>query len=655
MTELTFSGEQLEIISEFEVKLDLDLIKNTIINFSFSKLTNEDQLAFLKIANACYRSGYPIMESQQYDDFNMIFALNNPDHPYVTSVEEEVMNLGKKVKLPQKMLSTDKAYSEDEIKKWLKKILKASKSLGLNPDAVEIRVTPKLDGFASYDDAKLLYTRGDGAKGQDISRAFERGLTIAKDGSRGLGAGEIVTHRDYYDKYLKEHFENTRNIQSAVIAPKNINPLVQKAIDDKACVFYPFALLDSWTGLHTELMANFRKIVDEIWNSVPYDVDGVILEATSPEIKEKLGATRKFHRWQIAFKINEDAEHVESLAVTPQCARTGRITPVVELVPTKISGATLTRATAHHYKNVLENGIGKGAILEVVRSGLVIPTINSVISSVDPEIPTECPSCSSTLAWDEDSLYCLNKMSCPAQIENTLLHFFKTLNNNEGFGDKTVQKLVQNGVNTISKVYALTQTDFMSFGFGEKVSKNLEDALHTSRSTQIEDWRFLAAFGVSRLGLGNSEKLMKVFSLEEVFNLSLEKMVELDGFGEKGSPVIIGSLNRVKDEFFNVHKLGFSLSTTPKGVATMQSSPIAGKTIVFTGTMLHDKRSNMEKEAKSLGAKVSKSVSSKTDLLVAGNNVGANKTNSAKENGVKIISEDEYLNLVRSDLNQLSD
>ncbi|TON79748.1 DNA ligase, partial [Vibrio parahaemolyticus] len=137
---------------------------------------------------------------------------------------------------------------------------------------------------------------------------------------------------------------------------------------------------------------------------VEYDVDGVILEATDPRIKEYMGANRKFHRWQIAFKINDEAAEVEVISVTPQTSRTGRVTPVAELVPTRISGATISRVTVHHYNMVKTNGVGPGAILQIVRSGLVIPKIEKVIKPADPQIPESCPSCQSHLLWESDHL-----------------------------------------------------------------------------------------------------------------------------------------------------------------------------------------------------------------------------------------------------------
>ena len=155
------------------------------------------------------------------------------------------------------MLSTDKAYSFKEIKKWIDRLLKSSAEIGLNKADIDIRLTPKLDGYAAYDDGTSLYTRGDGTKGQDITRAFDKGLQVANNGTRGLGPGEIVIKKSYFDAELSKKFENSRNIQAAIIAEKKVDKYIQKAIDDGACVFFPFGELEHWTGHFTEVLANF--------------------------------------------------------------------------------------------------------------------------------------------------------------------------------------------------------------------------------------------------------------------------------------------------------------------------------------------------------------------------------------------------------------
>ena len=578
-----FNDNQIAIIEKLGLNLGIEEAEKL---FTSDDHSWEELETLLKVANALYRSGYPIIEDEKYDEYLNYFKTHDPDNPYLLNVEPEVLIDSKTVRLPKKMLSTDKAYSFEEIKKWTERITKAASEIDFDQNLIRIRVTPKLDGYAAYDDGITLYTRGDGTRGQDITRAFERGLKVAENAGRGLGPGEIVIKKSYFDEVLSEKFENSRNIQAAIIAEKKVDEDVQKAIDEGACVFYPFSLLENWTGSIEELLSNFESILEDIWNSVDFDVDGLILESTNEPIKEHMGSTRKFHRWQIAFKVNDATAEVEVLEVVPQTSRTGRVSPVAVLVPTKLSGATLSRATVHHYSMVKTKGVGPGAIIKLVRSGLVIPKIEEVIKPAEPELPKNCPSCGAHLIWEGDHLMCPNKSDCPAQTENTLIHFFKTLGNVDGFGPKVIEKIANQGIKHIHEIYQIPKDQFVEFGFGDKTSQNLIDQLQVSREIEIEDWRFLAAFGVTRLAGGNCEKLLQHYDVVQVFEISVEDMVKIDGFAQLSAEAIVEGLANVREEFFKVYSLGFNLSVTPKESDRESSdSPIAGAVVVFTGSM----------------------------------------------------------------------
>ena len=642
------SIEQAEIIQNFTSDYDVNDILKLINSSVVSELSIDEVLLILTVANATYRAGYPLISDKIYDNvFLNALRERQPNHPYLSSVEPEPIVDSKTVALPQKMLSTDKAYTFEAIEKWVQRVLKVAIAESLEVNSVEFRVTPKLDGYAAYDDGDRLYTRGDGARGQDITRAFNKGLRVAGSGKRGQGPGEIVISKSYFENKLSEQFENSRNIQAAIIAEKKVDPLIQQAIDEGACVFFPFSELNSWQGNSLELLQDFEGICESIWTSVDYDIDGIIIETTSEQIKQQMGSTRHHHRWQIAFKVNEESAEVQVLSVTPQTSRTGRVSPVAELKPTKLSGATISRATVHHYNMVKTNGVGAGAVVQLVRSGLVIPKIERVIKQVEPDIPDQCPSCQAKLIWESDHLICPNKTDCPAQTENTLIHFFRTLGNVDGFGPKVIERIHLSGIKTIHEIYQLTHQSLTKLGFGDKTSENLINQLVASRNIEIEDWRFLAAFGVTRLGFGNCEKLLEHHRLPELFEVSVEQMVSIDGFAELSAEAIFQGLASIKSEFFKVYKLGFNLIETASTNATDQiESPIANKLLVFTGTMQQGSRSEMEKYAKSLNAKVGKSVSGKTDYLIAGEKVGANKINAAREKGVTVLSEQDYLNLI---------
>ncbi|MGR8941395.1 MAG: helix-hairpin-helix domain-containing protein [Gammaproteobacteria bacterium] len=609
------------------------------------RLSDDELLDFLRTCNDWYRRGEPIISDALYD-FVFLAELRkrHPHHPFLEAVEPEKAFAGKTVALPEMMLSTEKTYAKDGIEKWLQRIEKAAGELDLDFTRLIFRATPKLDGYAAYDDGQILYTRGDGRKGTDISRVFERGLIVGGNGKRGQGAGEIVVSKSYFNEHLADFFDNARNFQASIIKEKELEEHALAAIQNHAAVFFPFAQLPDWQGSARDILNHFDHIIDEMRKKVDFDVDGVIFEATDARIKKHMGATRHHHRWQIAYKSNAETAEVKILRVTPQTSRSGRVNPVAELEPTRLSGALISRATAHHYKMVREMGIGAGTVIELTRSGEVIPKIERVITPKPPQIPDACPSCGTELVWDGDYLYCPNTVQCPAQIENTIEHFFRTLRNVDGFGDKTIEKLHAAGIKSVYEIYQLDKERLQALGFGEKTAQNLLDQLLRSRTERLEDWRFLGAFGIYRMGLGNCERLLQHFPLLSIFDLTLHDMISIEGFAEKTGEAVISSLAKIKSDFMRIHALGFNLIRTPLRSEQVQStSPIAGKTIVFTGTMTHGSRDDMTREAKRLGAKVGGSVSGKTDFLVTGEDVGASKINAAREKGVKVISEADYL------------
>jgi DNA ligase (NAD+) len=600
---------------------------------------------FCTLANTSYRAGTPIISDQDYD-FIYLAALKkrNPKHVLLQTVEPEGAGFSEqKVLLPELMLSTDKAYSWDEIKKWLNRLEKSGVEIGLNASDIRLKATPKLDGFAGFDDGEHLYTRGDGKKGSDISRVFARGLQVYNDTKRGQGAGEIVVKKSYFEQHLADSFEYPRNFQASLIKEKPLDEKSEKAISSKAALFVPFAQLPNWSGNIEQLNQQFEQIVSDLLLAVDFDVDGVVFEAENADLKRQMGANRKFHRWQIAFKENKDKAQVVVLSVTAQVGRTGKITPVAELESTLLSGATIVRATGHHYGLVKEQGLGAGSVIELTRSGLVIPKINKVLKPAAIDIPKFCPSCSAVLEWQSDFLMCVNHQFCPAQIIGKMAYFFKILANNDGFGIATIEKLYEQNIRQISQIYTLTQSDFMDKGFGEKTSANLFHQLHRSHREQIEDWRFLAAFGVNRMGLGNGEILLKAYSIEDIFALKVEQVADIDGFAQISAEFIVDGLANIRDEFERLSAYKFNLEYTPlsKNQADL-SHQFFAKKMVFSGKM-SGARSVMKKQAKSIGIKVVDSVSRQTDYLIVGDKVGQKKIQSAKEFDVKIMSESEYL------------
>jgi len=197
-------------------------------------------------------------------------------------------------------------------------------------------------------------------------------------------------------------------------------------------------------------------------------------------------------------------------------------------------------------------------------------------------------------------------------------------------------------------IYQLTLEDLTGMGFGEKTAQNLLAQRQLSQSLAIEDWRFLGAFGIHRMGLGNCERLLQHYRLADIFQLTAPQIMAIEGFADKTAAAVVACLAKINNDFQRIYQLGFNLTRTPFLTEQQQNhSPIAGKIIVFTGTMLHGKRDAMSQQAKRLGAKVATSVTGKTDFLVTGMDVGAAKIAAASAKGVQVISEEDYLALLR--------
>ena len=270
------------------------------------------------------------------------------------------------------------------------------------------------------------------------------------------------------------------------------------------------------------------------------------------------------------------------------------------------------------------------------------------MKTVEVDIPSNCPSCRHKLSWDSDFLMCMNHEACPEQIIGKIIYFFRILANNDGFGQATIQKLYTEGIRQVSDIYLLSKEKLISIGFGEKTSQNLIDQLTRSRQESIEDWRFLAAFGVKRLGMGNCENLLKNYSIKQIFELSVEDISNIDGFADLTAEFIFTGLLSIKNQYETLVSGGFQLEKTLLSSNFIKSNNLfSNKKIVFTGVM-SESRVELEKQAKANGILISKSVSSKTDFLIIGQNVGQSKIEAAKFHEVKILNEAEYLKKLNS-------
>jgi DNA ligase (NAD+) len=593
--------------------------------------------------NRAYRSGKPLVSDRQYDELVEELRRLDSSHSFLNKVEPEDFDGKRRVRHPVPMLSTEKAYTKEQLARFIKRV--AKESAAIEADNPTFQVTPKLDGLAGRDDGRRFATRGNGEIGYEISSAFTKG--IVPIGGRGRGVGEIVVIKSYFEAYLADKFEHPRNMVVGIISSDTLNEHARKALADRAVHFVPYKELDKWRGRGAELLQERQRIADDLIAKTDYPVDGVVAEVVEQSVRDHMGATAHHYRWQIAIKNKGDTAITEVVGIQWQVGRTGSVTPVMEVKPVNLSGATIRRVTAHHAGLIYKEKIGTGACIEVIRSGEVIPKLEGVLSPSDRvRIPKDCPSCGSVLIWQKDFLKC-TWVQCPAQIEQRISHWFKTLGNADWFGIKTIRRLVRGGYDSLEKIYALKIDDFTAMGFGPVQSRNLAEAIVNSRTRPIDDWRFLAAFGINDLGKGDSRKILRHTSLLDLLKLSAPEIEKIDGFGTITSQSIEEGLHRLRPTLEHMLSLGFQLITTP---LTDQSSairsPITGKGVVFTGKMNKGSRSELQAEARQLGARVQSAVSGSTDYLVCGKKVGRSKIAKAEKLGVQIITEDAYRNLI---------
>ena len=608
-----------------------------------SQETIDELIDLLNAYNQAYRQGVPIVSDAEYDTLVEQLRAIAPDHPFLQAVEPEQFIGRQEVRHPTPMLSIEKAYTREQLERFVARVQKEADALGM--DAVSFRLTPKLDGLAGRDDGSVFATRGNGEVGYEISNAFAKG--VIPIGGRGQGMGEIVVVKSYFDERMADFFEHPRNMVVGIISSETLNENAASALKDRMVRFVPYSKTPSLIVNGRRLVEETRPLVRDLLKDVDYPTDGVVAEVTDDRLKDRMGATAHHYRWQIAIKTKGETAQTTVTGIQWQVGRTGKVTPVLEVDPVSLSGATIRRVTAHHAGNIRNCGIGIGTRIEVIRSGEVIPKLEAVLEvRGEVERPNTCPSCSTPLVWQNDFLKCTNS-ACRAQIEQRISHWFRILGNADWFGIKTIRRLVENGHDSLEAVYRLSESDFADMGFGPVQSKNLAEAITLSRTKPVEDWRFLAAFGIADLGTGDSRKLLAHIPLENVIEMDREAIARIKGFGEKTSQSIVESIDAMAGTIGHMLDLGFNLQRTP--LSSEQEaivSPIAGKGIVFTGKMIHGSREAMQAEARALGGKVQTVVSSSTDYLVCGERVGASKINKANRLGVTILTESQYMTMV---------
>lgn len=538
----------------------------------------------------------------------------------------------------------------------------------------------KIDGLSislTYEKGILVagVTRGDGSIGENITENLKRVKDIPLTLPEELDItvrGECYMPRASFDQVNQARQENgepefanprnaaagtLRQLDTAVVAKRNLATFLYQEAS-------PSTRDSQEKGLkyleQLGFVVNPKRIlaenIDEIWNfiqevgqereNLPYDIDGVVIKVNDLASQEELGFTVKAPKWAVAYKFPAEEKEAQLLSVDWTVGRTGVVTPTANLTPVQLAGTTVSRATLHNVDYIAEKDIRKDDTVIVYKAGDIIPAVLRVVESkrVSEEkldIPTNCPSCNSDLLHFEDevALRCINPR-CPAQIMEGLIHFAsRDAMNITGLGPSIIEKLfAANLVKDVADIYRLQEEDFLLLeGVKEKSAAKLYQAIQASKENSAE--KLLFGLGIRHVGSKASQLLLQYFhSIENLSQADSEEVASIESLGgviakslqtyfaTEGSEILLRELKET----------GVNLDY--KGQTVVADAALSGLTVVLTGKLERLKRSEAKSKLESLGAKVTGSVSKKTDLVVVGADAGS-KLQKAQELGIQVRDE----------------
>jgi len=655
-----------------------------------------------KIRHHEYR--YYVLDDPQISDLefdqlmNQLTKLEN-EHPDLITADSPSQRVGGKpregflkVRHSSPMLSLDNTYSEDELRNWERRVHELS-----GQKEIEYVCELKLDGMSlalHYEDGRLIrgITRGDGSEGEDVTLNVRTvrsiPLSISKEALKKAGVpanfevrGEMLMPIAAFKKMNEEReknglslFANPRNATAGTVRQLEPSITARRRLD-----YFGYALLHNgrtyfdrhWEtlnaldalGFKVNIRRTLAKDFDAIWTfvqewepkreSLPYEIDGIVVKVDRTGVQRELGYTGKAPRWAIAYKYaaRSGITRVEDIIV--QVGRTGKLTPVAMLKPVPIGGTTVSRATLHNMDEIERLGVKLGDWVEVQRGGDVIPKVTRVLEDkAHPRghksfhMPEKCPVCGTKVVRTEGEVdhRCVNA-NCPAKLRETILHFAsRHVMNIEGMGDALVNQLTDRGlIKNVSDIYKLTQADLLQLErMGEKSAQNVLNEIEASKKLPLE--RVIYGLGMRFVGERTAQFLAEHFgSMDALMNASQEELLEVNEIGPRIAQSIAEFFQEPKNRELidRLRKAGLTFT----GKKRHRGSALAGKTFVLTGTLARYARDEAKKMIEDAGGRVSSSVSKKTDYVVAGSDAGS-KLDKAKELGVNVIGEKDMEKLL---------
>ena len=587
------------------------------------------------------------------------------------------------------MLSLANTYSREEVEDWVRKL----------PTGVEIVAELKYDGLSIslwYEHGQLVHavTRGDGTEGDDVLAniktiaAIPQQLTNVPE--RLELRGEVLLPWERFEALNKQReeqeeplFANPRNAASGTLKLQDSKEVARRGL---TCYLY-YMLGEQLPGkTHYERLEQARKWgfpvsdaikvcknVDEVmafiayWDTerknLPVATDGIVLKVNSLAEQEELGYTAKSPRWAIAYKFAAERQLTLLKQITYQVGRTGVVTPVANLEPVQLSGTMVQRATLHNEDFIRQLGIQEGDRVYVEKGGEIIPKIVEREKSTDrpadskPYIfPEVCPECGTKLVRveGEAAWRCPNEVSCPPQMKGRLEHFVsRKAMNIEGLGSETIGMLYDKGLlRSIADIYSLRQEDLSAQErLGDKSAQNILQAIEGSK--QVPWARVLFALGIRMVGETTAKKIAKRFrSIDALQWASKEELTEIDDVGEQIAENIVAYFADIRnlEIITRLQAAGVQMEdVSNQQPAVSVPQVLSGKTIVISGTFTEHSREEYKQMIEDYGGKNSGSVSKKTDFILAGENMGPSKLEKAQSLGVRLMSEQEFLKVLKGE------
>lgn len=643
-----------------------------------------------------YVMNAPEITDKEFDDLMRELQDLEKEHPEYADENSPTMRVGSdlnknftQVAHKYPMLSLGNTYSESEVTDFYERVKKA-----LNED-FEICCELKYDGTSislTYEDGKLVraVTRGDGEKGDDVTDNVKtiRTIPLVLHGdypSTFEIRGEILMPWESFEALNREReareeplFANPRNAASGTLKSQNSSVVAARKLD--AYLYYllgedlpadgHYECLQKaaqWgfkISEHMKKARTLQEVFDYInyWDTerknLPVATDGIVLKVNSLRQQKNLGYTAKSPRWAIAYKFQAERALTRLNKVSYQVGRTGAITPVANLDPVQLSGTVVKRASLHNADIIESLDLHIGDMVYVEKGGEIIPKITGVDTDArgmllgeKVKFVTRCPECGTPLVRFEGEAahYCPNETACPPQIKGKIEHFIsRRAMNIDGLGPETVDMFYRlDLIKDAADLYHLTVDDIKDLDrMGQKSAENIVNGIAASRSVPFE--RVLFALGIRFVGETVAKKIARSFkSIDEVEQASLETLMSVDEIGEKIAQSIVSyfgnPLNRNLVERLKEAGLQFSRSEEDLSGYT---DKLAGQSIVISGVFEHHSRDEYKEMIERNGGKNVGSISSKTSFILAGANMGPAKLEKAQKLGIRIMSENEFLDLL---------